>query len=96
MYIFILSYKTGLDVVEKHLNAHIDYLNKNYQSGNFIASGRRNPRTGGVIICRAESQEKAQSYIKEDPFYQFGVADYEIIEFEPTMYAEGFDKYINC
>lgn len=94
MYILILSYKKGLDAVELHLDAHKDYLNKHYKSGSFIASGRRNPRTGGVIICRANDEESVRSLISEDPFSEFGVADYEVIEFEPTMFAEGFEKFI--
>lgn len=55
MFIFSLSYLKPISQVEKHLQAHIDYLECYYQSGHFIASGRKIPRTGGVIICRAES-----------------------------------------
>ena len=94
MYLLILSYKKGLDVVEKHLEAHNVYLNKYYQQGNFIASGRRNPRIGGVIICRANNIEEVQILICEDPFYKFEIADYKIIEFEPTKYVEGFEQFI--
>lgn len=94
MYILILSYKKSLDIVEQYLNPHKKYLDKNYQAGNFIASGRRNPRTGGVIICRAENIEEVRSVIGDDPFFQNEIADYEIIEFEPTKYLEGFERFI--
>ena len=33
--------------------------------------------------------------IKEDPFYSNDVADYELIEFTPSKYAEEFDNLIN-
>lgn len=94
MYIIILSYKKDLDAVEQHLESHKDYLTKNYNLGNFIASGRRNPRTGGIILCRAKNIENVKQLVAEDPFHQNEVADYEIIEFEPTMHAEGFERFI--
>ncbi len=94
MYLLILSYKKGLDAVEKYLDLHKVYLDKYYQLGNFIASGRRNPRVGGVIICKANSIDEVQAIIREDPFHKFEIADYEIIEFEPSKYVEGFDKFM--
>ena len=57
MFIFSLSYLKPISQVEKYLQAHIDYLERYYQLGHFIASGRKIPRTGGIIICRAESHE---------------------------------------
>lgn len=94
MYLLILSYKKGLDAVEKYLDLHKVYLDKYYQLGNFIASGRRNPRVGGVIISKANSIDEVQAIIREDPFHKFEIADYEIIEFEPSKYVEGFDKFM--
>ena len=94
MYLLILSYKKGLDAVEKYLDLHKVYLDKYYQLGNFIASGRRNPRVGGVIICKANSIDEVQAIIREDPFHKFEIADCEIIEFEPSKYVEGFDKFM--
>lgn len=94
MYLLILSYKRGLDVVEKHLDKHKDYLDKYYRLGYFIASGRRKPRVGGVIICRADNIEEVRTLISEDPFYENEIADYEVIEFEPTKYIGGFEQFI--
>lgn len=94
MYIIILSYKKDLSVVEQHLDEHINYLNTNYQSENFIVSGRKSPRTGGVIICKAMSKEYLQTLICKDPFYKYEIADYEIIDFEPTKYAKGFEQFL--
>lgn len=95
MFVLLLKYKKSLDEVEKVLGAHIEYLEKYYSSKKFICSGRRNPRVGGVILCRANTIEDVQVIIKEDPFYIKGIAEYEIIEFSPTKYAEGFEQFIN-
>ena len=54
MFIVNLTYIKPLDTVEKFLEKHIDFLNQYYTKGHFIASGRKNPRTGGIILMRAK------------------------------------------
>jgi len=94
MYILLLTYQKSLEEVEKHLNAHKVYLEKNYKAGNFIASGRRNPRIGGVILCKGVEKKEVENLIKEDPFYIHEVAKYDILEFQPSKFAEGFEKFL--
>lgn len=65
----LLSYLQPIDKVEKYLLQHINYLDKYYGSGHFIASGRKEPRTGSVILCRADNKEEVIAIMKEDPFY---------------------------
>ena len=60
MFIVNLTYIKPLDEVEKHLEKHIDFLNQYYTKGLFIASGRKNPRTGGIILMRAKNKEAVQ------------------------------------
>ncbi len=95
MFILVLKYVKPLEEVDKALKGHIEYLEKNYSLKNFICSGRRNPRIGGVILCNAKSENEINEIIKEDPFYINKIANYEIIEFSPTKYADGFEKFIN-
>lgn len=90
MFILILTYQKPLDEVEKFLSEHKVYLDKFYQTGNFIASGRQNPRIGGVILCKAKDRSEVQSIIREDPFFINGIAKYEAIEFDATKYSEEF------
>lgn len=94
MFIFILTYQKPISEVEKHLEMHKVYLDVNYKAGNFIVSGRQEPRIGGVIICRAETKERALEIMKEDPFYINEVAKYDVIEFQPTKYTDGFEQFI--
>ena len=83
MFIVLLTYKLPLAEVERHLAAHREYLDRQYAAGTFLCSGPQNPRTGGVILCRAE-----------DPFRIHGVADYEIIEFSPVKRLPGFEAFL--
>ncbi len=94
MFIFVLTYQKPLSEVEKYLGMHRTYLDINYKEGRFIASGRQEPRTGGVILCRAATKELALEIMKADPFYINKVATYDIIEFLPTKYADGFERFL--
>ena len=95
MFILALKYVKPLEEVEKELNSHIKYLEKYYSLQKFICSVRRNPRIGGVILCNSKNLEEVEMIIGEDPFYINKIAEYEIIEFLPTKYADGFERFIN-
>lgn len=60
---------------------HVKYLQKYYKQNVFIASGRKVPRTGGIILALADSKEEIDSIIKEDPFYTHGLAEFTVTEF---------------
>lgn len=94
MFVIILSYVEPIDVVERHLAAHVEYLKKQYEAGIFIASGRRIPRTGGVILARAGNRHAVQEIIEQDPFSVHGVAKYDVIEFSPSMAAPELSSLI--
>ena len=50
---------------------------------------------GGIILAKAESQEKIQKIIAEDPFFIHEAASYDIIEFIPTKSANGLAAFIS-
>ncbi|MDD1730516.1 MAG: YciI family protein [Methanospirillum sp.] len=85
MYLLFLHYKKDLQVIDSYIPDHTKYLQKYYDLGNFLLSGRRIPRTGGVIIAIAENEEALLAIIKEDPFCIYDVAEYEIIPFIASM-----------
>ena len=87
MYIVNLNYIKEVSEVEKHLEEHIKFLEKYYEMGKFICSGRKNPRTGGVILLNAENLSEVESIILEDPFNANEIVEYEITEFFPTKYT---------
>ncbi len=88
MFIAILTYKKPLSEVDKYLQAHRDYLAEHYAAGDFIASGPQNPRIGGVIMIKAANREAVNTIISQDPFNINGIADYQIVEFTPTMFCD--------
>ncbi len=94
MFIAILTYKKPLSEVDRFLQAHRDYLAKHYAAGDFIASGPQTPRTGGVIMIKAENRAAVDSIIAQDPFNINSIADYQIVEFTPTMLCDDSLKTI--
>ena len=86
MFIAILTYKKPLEEVDRFLQAHRDYLAEHYTAGDFIVSGPQTPRIGGVIMIKADNREAVDSIIVQDPFNINGIADYQIVEFTPTMF----------
>lgn len=90
MFLLSLTYKVPLDVVDQHLDAHVAWLKEGYASGMVLASGRKVPRSGGVIFAKGE-REAVEAYARRDPFALNGVADYTLTEVNLTMTAEGLE-----
>lgn len=88
MFIAILTYKKPLSEVDKYLQDHRDYLAVHYAAGDFIASGPQNPRIGGVIMIKAADRDAVNTIISQDPFNINDIADYQIVEFSPTMFCD--------
>ena len=91
MFIVSLRYVKDFDVVDSYLKEHVEYLKKQYEKGFFIASGRKVPRTGGVILSDIKDKEELMNIVKEDPFYKNQVAKYDVIEFVPSMTSKELD-----
>ncbi|HEX3385336.1 MAG TPA: YciI family protein, partial [Mucilaginibacter sp.] len=60
---------------------HVAYLKKYIDNNTFIVTGRKVPRTGGILIANAGSREEVEKIITEDAFYQNKVAEMTITEF---------------
>lgn len=87
MFVVLLTYCKPLTIIDALLAEHIRFLDARYADGTFLASGRRLPRTGGVILARAPSREALLALLAEDPFWREQAACYEIVEFSPTKTA---------
>jgi uncharacterized protein YciI len=81
MFIISLNYIAPLEELDRHMEAHIKYLKKYYAADVFIMSGRKVPRTGGIIIAQADSKEIMEKIIADDPFSRHKLAEFEITEF---------------
>ncbi len=87
MFVILLNYLKPLSEVERFVAEHRAFLERYYASGDFLLSGRKEPRTGGVILAQAKTRAEIESIILNDPFKREEIAAYEIIEFLPSMAA---------
>lgn len=81
MFIINLHYIVPLEQLDAHMTDHVIYLRKYYKQNIFVASGRKVPRTGGIILALADSLDMIDTIIKEDPFYIHKLAEFSITEF---------------
>jgi uncharacterized protein YciI len=93
MFLVLLTYMKPLDEVDRHMKSHMAFLRRGYREKHFIASGRRVPRIGGVILARASSEEALQEIIAQDPFIREGVATFEIVQFNTSQYDPAFEPF---
>lgn len=90
MFIISLTYICDLKEVDKILSEHAEYLRIQYKKGNFIASGRKVPRTGGIILSKLDNKDELEKVLNQDPFKINNLAKYEIQEFVPSMTSTEF------
>ncbi|WFF42226.1 GTP cyclohydrolase [Salinicola endophyticus] len=90
MFIVSLTYKVPLERIEAHIEGHMAWLEDAYARGLLIASGRKVPRSGGVLLSHAE-RPALEACLATDPFQSHDLADYEIIECAITLTAPGFE-----
>ena len=84
MFVIVSKYLMGVDQVDEVYPQHAAWLQRHYDSGKVLGSGRRVPAVGGVILARGESREAILDWLAEDPFLKTGRAEYEVYEFVPN------------
>ncbi len=88
MFIVSLSYCALLSVIDKFVPELKAFLEIHYVNGNFILSGLKNPRVGGLNISTIKDKKQLDEVIAQGPFFIEALADHEITEIEPTMAAQ--------
>ena len=91
MFVLLLTYVKPLPEVDALMREHVAWLKEHYAAGRFVVSGRRIPRTGGVILARGDDRAEIEALAATDPFVRGGVATCEIVQFRPSQTAPGFD-----
>ncbi len=90
-----LTYTAPLERIDQVVGDHRNFLQKWYDVGTFLYSGPQEPRTGGIILARAESREKLESILAQDPYKLQGCAMYRVVEFTPVKSQEFMKSWIS-
>jgi len=94
MFVLLLDYIKPIEEVDALMREHVAWLRRHYKSGRFVVSGRRTPRTGGVIVARGDDREEMEDIAAGDPFVKGGVATVEVIQFRASQVADGLDALL--
>jgi uncharacterized protein YciI len=87
MFLIELTYKAALAEIDRHMKAHVAFLNQHYAAGRFVVSGRKIPREGGIIVAIGGTREEIEALMREDPFVARGLADVRVVEFRASQRA---------
>ena len=87
----LLTYVRPLAAVDALMREHVAWLDEHYAAGRFLVSGRRIPRTGGVIVARGDDRAEIEALVSSDPFVAAGVATCEVIRFRASQTAPGLE-----
>ncbi|GAA2459361.1 hypothetical protein GCM10010273_49210 [Streptomyces lavendulocolor] len=93
MFVLELTYTGPLDRVDELLPDHVAWLDTHYASGAFIASGRKNPRDGGIILAVGDDRARIEAITATDPFVTAGLCAYRVTEFVATRTAPDLSAY---
>ena len=87
MFIIELTYTVDLAEIDAAMKSHVAWLDRHYKDGAFVASGRKVPRDGGIILATAPDRATVEAIVAEDPFVARGLAEARVIEFRASQRA---------
>jgi len=96
VFVIEIIYQADLKQIDACMGAHMKFVRKYYAAGNFLVSGRKIPRDGGIILAVGESRDAIEAIAKEDPFYTRGLADVRVIEFRASQRADDIQQRIGA
>lgn len=94
MFVIDLNYIAPLESIDAHMNEHMKFLRKHYKENIFVMSGRKIPRTGGMILAMAKSKEEIERIISDDPFIKHKLAEFTIKEFNTSQYHPALKEFL--
>ena len=94
MFLIELTYKAALPEIDRHMKAHVTFLNQHYAAGRFVVSGRKIPREGGIIVATGGRREEIEALMREDPFVVRGLAEVRVVEFRASQRARDLPERI--
>src|SRR3954451_5357313 len=78
MFVLLLTYTAPLAEVDAFMRRHMAWLDEHYDAGRFLVSGRRIPRTGGVILARRRDPAGIEGVRPREPLVSGGGGGAEI------------------
>jgi len=88
VFVIELTYVAPLAEIDAAMKPHIAWLNQHYACGVFVASGRKVPRDGGIILATGDDRAAIDATVAADPFVARGLATVRVIQFRASQRAD--------
>lgn len=70
------------------MTEHMAYTQKAMNSRLILMSGLKSDMSGGIFVIKADSVEKINDYLNNEPFKVYGIQDYKVTEFDAHYFNE--------
>lgn len=77
------------------MKEHMAYSQKAMDNGLILMSRLKSDISGGVFIMKAESIEKVEIYLSNEPLKVNDIQDYSILEFSPHYFNQSPNEWFN-
>lgn len=94
LFIIDIEYIKPLEAIEGLIEDHMAWVERGYADGVFLTSGRKDPRTGGIIIATGATPEEIEKRASDDPFVVNGAAKTTITRFLASRFSDGFQALV--
>lgn len=92
-FIVEIIYRKPFDTFGEVVGQHRMYLSRGFELGMILFSGPQVPRLGGILVARANSIQELAEFLEKDPYRIHGLADYRIVQFDPTRYHSALKEW---
>jgi uncharacterized protein YciI len=93
-FIVTLQFLAPFEAFGEAVPRHRAFLQEGYDQGFLLLSGPQNPKTGGIVVARAESLEALQDFFTGDPYKREGLATHAFTEFAPVKCQDFMKEWI--
>jgi uncharacterized protein YciI len=95
LFVITLTYRVPLQEIDAAMAEHIAFLDKHYEKGDFLVSGRQVPRTGGIILAKGRDLRQVERMMQADPFIKRRLAELEVVEFKASRVGKELARYFS-
>ena len=83
LFVVVSTFLVPIEVIDENVADHAAWVEEQYAKGRVLASGRRQPPIGGIIILRGESREEIVRLFSDEPFNTRGLVEYQFFQLTP-------------
>lgn len=93
LFIIDFTYSASLQHIDEVVEEQRAWFDEGYAAGVLLASGRKVPRKGTIVLAVGQSSAEVDRYFKTSPFVRNDLVEYRITEFIPRKTCDALLQY---